>query len=123
MMMMMDEVESAGEMVDTIPEGDGEDAVFNALGIMTEPHRNPQLNNSSMMMTEDTYKVIPNPDADVVDLSDLRGTRAPTTGTEHLGMYMYCSTRVSSWYHLVSLIVVLTALFLLCRYNQKRGIE
>ena len=89
---MMDEgttegEESAVEIVETgveEVEEEGEDALIHALGItsMDSPH-SPDA--KSLGPAEDAYDVVPNPDADVVDLSDLRGTRAPTTGAERHG--------------------------------------
>jgi hypothetical protein len=85
---MMDEgslkEESAAEIVDTIVEAEGEDAVIHALGIKTIK----QKKITPLVEEEESYNIIPNPDADVVDLSDLRGTRAPTTAQERLGTYI-----------------------------------
>jgi hypothetical protein len=76
---------SAAEIVDTIIESDGEDAVIHALGIKTQK----QNRKVTVVEEEESYNIIPNPDADIVDLSDMRGTRAPTMGQEHLGTYLF----------------------------------
>lgn len=51
-----------------------EDPVVSALGLNTKHHNTK---NSPQEEEEVGYDVVPNPDADGVDLSDLRGTRAP----------------------------------------------
>ena len=118
----MEEVESCGEMVDPIPKVDGEDAVFSALGIRTEPHHAPtQLQNSLRRMMEESYKVIPNPDADVVDLSDLRGTRAPITGAEHLGTNYFFTTKTHTWLYFDTTRLCVSLLFHRC--HETRRIE
>lgn len=57
-----------------------EDSVVKALGLNTDHHNNNK--NVSPLPEEEGYDMVPNPDADVVDLSELRGTRAPGAATE-----------------------------------------
>lgn len=62
-----------------------EDSVVKALGLNTDHHNNNK--NVSPLPEEEGYDMVPNPDADVVDLSELRGTRAPGAATERNGEY------------------------------------
>lgn len=85
---LMDEGTTEGSDTDVVKirpiEVDGEDAVSNALGIQFEP-TTPKVRNP--LPGDEFYRVVPNPEADVVDLSDLRGIRAPTTGLERVGTF------------------------------------
>lgn len=65
--------DQSGVMVDKIEE---EDASLD-LGINTEHH------SPNVETTDEGYDMVPNPEADVVDLSDLRGTRAPGAVERH----------------------------------------
>jgi len=66
------------------PAADGaavvEENVVQAVGINTDHH-------SPNAVEEEGYDIRPNPEADVVDLSDLRGTRAPGAA-ERTGMFL-----------------------------------
>ena len=53
--------------------------VTKALGLNTDHHLN------SLPEEEVGYDMVPNPDADGVDLSELRGTRAPGATAERNG--------------------------------------
>jgi hypothetical protein len=59
---------------------DGEDALLQKLGFSLN---HPPL-HTPVSHDDSSYKVVPNPKADEVDLSDLRGTKAPTTAAERL---------------------------------------
>lgn len=65
-----------------------EDDVCNALGISMDPHQ-PE---TKMKARETEYVVIPDPTSEAVDLSDLRGIKAPTNATEQRGKYSPCET-------------------------------
>lgn len=62
-------------------EGEKGEEVTKALGLNTDHHA-----GSSHEAEEEGYDMVPNPDADVVDLSELRGTRAPGTAAERNGV-------------------------------------
>ena len=72
-LMMSPEKDSA------VNKSEEEDAVVKAFGIKNKNYRSPNKQEEP----EEGYDMVPNPDADVVDLSDLRGTRAPGTMDRH----------------------------------------
>jgi hypothetical protein len=51
------------------------------IGLNTNHHA------GSSQEEQDGYDMVPNPDADVVDLSELRGTRAPGAAADRHGVY------------------------------------
>mmetsp|Transcript_34044 Transcript_34044/g.78503 ORF Transcript_34044/g.78503 Transcript_34044/m.78503 type:complete len:97 (+) Transcript_34044:798-1088(+) len=62
-----------------------EDDMVKALGIsLVAPPTAAQAQPETDIPTESEHVVVPDPHADAVDLSDLRGTRAPTTGAERM---------------------------------------
>lgn len=60
---------------------EGEEAT-KALGLNTDHHTGSVQEDQE----EEGYDMVPNPDADVVDLSELRGTRAPGAAAERNGV-------------------------------------